>query len=55
MLSPWLDNLIWHAAILLLAVLLDLLLPEPPNLRCTRWFGWGEPRLRCSASLRSIP
>ncbi len=31
MLSPWPDNLIWDAAVLLAAVLLDLLLPEPPN------------------------
>ncbi|MCY4114470.1 MAG: adenosylcobinamide-phosphate synthase CbiB [Chloroflexi bacterium] len=31
MLSPWLDNLIWDAAVLLAAVLLDLLLPEPPH------------------------
>ena len=31
MLSPWLENLAWDAAILLLAVSLDLLLPEPPH------------------------
>lgn len=30
MLSPWPDNLIWDAAVLLAAVLLDLL-PEPPH------------------------
>ncbi len=40
MLSPWLDNLIWDAAVLLAAVLLDLLLPEPPNaLHPVVWVG----------------
>ena len=40
MLSPWLDNLIWDAAVLLAAVLLDLLLPEPPNaLHPVVWMG----------------
>ena len=40
MLSPWLDNLIWDAAVLLAAMLLDLLLPEPPNaLHPVVWVG----------------
>ncbi len=40
MLSPWLDILVWDAAVLLAAVLLDLLLPEPPNaLHPVVWMG----------------
>lgn len=47
MLLPWLDNLIWDAAVLLAAVLLDLLLPEPPRaVHPVVWMGKATEALR---------
>ncbi|MCY3913270.1 MAG: adenosylcobinamide-phosphate synthase CbiB [Chloroflexi bacterium] len=47
MLSPWLDNLIWDAAILAIAVVLDLLLPEPPHaVHPVVWMGKATETLR---------
>lgn len=47
MLLPWLDSLIWDAAVLLAAVLLDLLLPEPPRtVHPVVWMGKATEALR---------
>ena len=47
MLLPWLDNLIWDAAVLVAAVLLDLLLPEPPRaVHPVVWMGKATEAMR---------